>query len=433
MSLDTSSIQYSIYSYYGNDALDYTYYNTYKNYDDNKKLFNNNQSLGLYQLSDATKEDDGNFHIKATKLPTYTAQFDFYKTDSTEPDNSITAPTGYYVLAKTVDSGYNHYASVTNGLLSFKDGTGADVQEMLKPKEFKVVQYTGSEDEPTLDTLKNINDSATSFGDLYNVLVPDIEGADNANTYHFSATEKNAYLVEIKTSDSVNASGIGSEYKIYAGIDKKNNSGQRVRYYTDRTVDLDGKPSQLIRFTSFNRNNDQPKTFDISADDTIIIQLVKNLSIESNGDTRGTVSGGTVIGQNGVIQNYIVSVAHTTNKTTYTLTPSVPYKINISSSSNSNVTFDTSGYTGYWYLLSTLTKPDSSKYYYIKKVADNSNTINKVTNEEIATFYNYSDYSNVLISNPTADKNNSASKTNTTVYQSTDLIKTNWYFCKRTQ
>lgn len=344
---------------------------------------------------------------KAVKNPTYTSAITYYEANGITEITSPSIPSGYYIVAKSGNSWY-YTAIASDGSLSWMDASGTAVTGFPAIQEIKIVN-------PSDNTFNCIKDSVSLDGtDAYTITLTTT--ADDQNIYQFRAVKKPAYEVEIRTSDEQEASGIGSDYTVYAGIDSLNNSERLVRYYYSVVVSMDGTSTQVIPFTSFNRNNDTPNTkaYSDADESNIIIALVKNLQVEANGDSRGNISNGTIIEEGNLMGSYTVSIDNATDgKTIFTLTKNEPYKFNLKSSAGGNVVFD-DAFAGYWYLLSTLTKSDGEQYYYVKQVANNSNTINQLSDQEIEKYYITEALSDISIDSPAG---------NSSVYQSGDSVE----------
>ena len=218
-----------------------------------------------------------------------------------------------------------------------------------------------------------------------------------ANNYYYKAVKQASYTVKIAYDGEINPSDFNNSYNVYAGLDIKNQEGKTVRYYSMQDVTLDGN-EKTIDFTTFDRSNGNPNTYTYQSGDSVQVVLGKNLQIENNGDFRGTIASGTQFADGDVIANqYAVTYTPGADGVTITISKLEPYHYTIHTADNQPVALESENQNN-WYILSTLTKPDGTEYYYVAPVQN-------WNGGDIPTFYRGDkshSLSNMEIGNPSA-------------------------------
>ena len=234
----------------------------------------------------------------------------------------------------------------------------------------------------------------------------------------FTAVKLPSYTYTIDVPDlDAGETGLGEGFYFLAVDPAVNNNQETKNYYklSDRlnlNSDVEG------RIITFSIGNGQPNDHQYTSTDTVTPHLYYSqdgLNVDNNSGTITTEANKyTEITNNSVVNGFVVAITTTNSSVTYTFTKPEPYTYNIKSSYDSVENAAVFDYSGNWYLLSILTKTDGNKYYYVKQIANNSNTIDKLLNQKIDKFYNNGNLSSIQIASPAGNIN---------IYQTGDSVE----------
>ncbi|MBQ8069184.1 MAG: hypothetical protein IJ201_12665, partial [Solobacterium sp.] len=263
-------------------------------------------------------------------------------------------------------------------------------EEAATPEEKKEETAEAEEKEETTDAA--ISNSKTA----------QVNNKKNAPVL-LGAGEPAEYTVEIVFPDGGTGT-IANEYSVYAAVRAVDTDIKKEAIYFDKkdNITISESTPTTVTFSKFYRQNGHPNEVPYSAGDAVEVVLGKNLDIEQNGESRGTIKGGDIASSGSVINGYEVSVTSTENKTTYSLSKLAPYSYKIEESAGNAIAFD-KAYQSNWYLLSTLNKGNGGTYYYVTPIAlDGSKAIPESGTSPIDRFYTHDQLGQIQIGNETA-------------------------------
>ena len=252
-----------------------------------------------------------------------------------------------------------------------------------------------------------------------------IENGSSLDGYTFAITSNSngTTITGTKAVYKVEFSGItediGSNFWLYIW-DKTANSEYRYVYKSDSALTIN--PSTQTQIIDTFKKDGNGDIYRYRVGDEIEFHLYKASNLNLEGGAPKIENGVEEITNGSVVNGNVITISSISGKTTISASKPDPYHYSISVVGDEEISLD-SDYAGYWYMLSTLTKGDGSKYYYVKKLTDNVSTISPLTDQTISCYYtaDSNNLSNITIGNETANNYNSGN-TKTSVYQTGDTV-----------
>ena len=341
---------------------------------------------------------NGNYYIKATKIPAYTINFSY-------PENATDSVTGTYYLYVQGQKDDTTYGAVVQVPVSNGKLQSVNITE-LKNSDSNKISYDSTVTITDVQLYKQnyapginngqVNNTATgaavndNVAEGYMYSQPSI----GATSSTYNVTLAPTYDVSIKLD--ANEGDTYTTPHIFATITR----GDTTYYAQTTLASLNNGETKTYSFGPFTDANGNPAINYVTTD-TVQLYLC-DAEITNYNNITGTHSTGDVINN-----EYVLGI----KGRAITLTPIVPCNFSIVSSDGSALVFDTD-YTDNWYAIVTIAKDSGGAFQYVESV-----TLQDETGDSghCTLLYNRNVHNNVQLSNP--------SSTDVGVYQDGDLLE----------
>lgn len=343
------------------------------------------------ELLTVTLNSGETIKVTVTDDSVYNVTIQYVNSEGQDID-SVTLPQNkyYYVFLKADISGDKVHAFAlpsTSGITPVSEFVNQDNEPFayttttrVSEQGIRKVNESANEKMPSMWKMKDVNDNCRlKAGDTFDGLEIQSIVSDGAGVT-ITLKELPKYSVNVQFYDKAGNNvkpTIDSNYKIRSYIEKEN---APWFYFAD--ISLNDEGTQTYGIADFSHRDNSNRKINYSQTLSVNNSIVSG---EERDLDKGLHSGGVIKdSDNGKL--YVVNFDKKPNGVDITGREATTYELSLSSDDES-IAVEGEGFKGHWYVLSTLTKADGSKYYYVKEVANNSNAISKINKDPIPLYY----------------------------------------------